>query len=195
MFDAFGYVLVLFYLYKRTKEIWGELYFHFWNSRLWYFLQEQRKEDIAPSCWESTCMQWFLNRISGFCTCLCCQRSYNCHWKALHCFEGTCYSASWCICLPIILSLCFNCILVWHAVFYVLSWSKVENIEFKQYYHAQAMEVAAACDGLGIKKLELALVRISWKIRAEKLLESSEKPTVQQIQHYLKEVCWGNAFS
>ncbi|XP_073316103.1 lysine-specific demethylase JMJ17 [Primulina huaijiensis] len=51
----------------------------------------------------------------------------------------------------------------------------------------KATEVAAACDGLGIKKLELALARNSWKIRAGKLLESSEKPTVQQIQHYLKE--------
>ncbi|KZV31546.1 lysine-specific demethylase 5B-like [Dorcoceras hygrometricum] len=52
---------------------------------------------------------------------------------------------------------------------------------------SKAMEVAAACDGLGMKKFELALARNSWKIGAEKLLESSEKPSIQQVQHYLKE--------
>ncbi|KAL0307431.1 UNVERIFIED_CONTAM: Death-inducer obliterator 1 [Sesamum angustifolium] len=49
------------------------------------------------------------------------------------------------------------------------------------------MDVAGICDDEGNRKFELALARNSWKIRAEKLLGSAEKPTLQQIQHHLKE--------
>ncbi|KAG8382234.1 hypothetical protein BUALT_Bualt05G0055700 [Buddleja alternifolia] len=51
----------------------------------------------------------------------------------------------------------------------------------------KAMDVSGICDCEGNHKFELALARNSWKIRAEKLLGCAEKPTVQQMQHHLKE--------
>lgn len=51
----------------------------------------------------------------------------------------------------------------------------------------KAIELAGTCDGKGYRKFELALARNSWKIRTQKLLESAEKPTIQQIQRLLKE--------
>ncbi|KAK6130062.1 hypothetical protein DH2020_036189 [Rehmannia glutinosa] len=51
----------------------------------------------------------------------------------------------------------------------------------------KAMDVAGICDDEGNRKFELSLARSSWKIRAEKLLGSAEKPTLQQIQNHLKE--------
>ncbi|KAL6547914.1 hypothetical protein OROHE_009619 [Orobanche hederae] len=51
----------------------------------------------------------------------------------------------------------------------------------------KAMDAAGITDHEGSRKFELALARTSWKIRAVKLLESAEKPTLQQIQIHLKE--------
>ncbi|KAK4422610.1 Lysine-specific demethylase 5A [Sesamum alatum] len=51
----------------------------------------------------------------------------------------------------------------------------------------KAMDVVGISDDEGNRKFELALAQNSWKIRAEKLLGSAEKPTLQQIQHHLKE--------
>lgn len=52
----------------------------------------------------------------------------------------------------------------------------------------QAVETSGVHDYHGNCKLELALARNSWRVRACKLLEGSEKPTIQQIQRHLKEV-------
>ncbi|CAI9762700.1 unnamed protein product [Fraxinus pennsylvanica] len=54
-------------------------------------------------------------------------------------------------------------------------------------FSSRAVELAGTCDGKGYRKFELALTRNSWKIRTQKLLESAEKPTIQQMQRLLKE--------
>lgn len=41
----------------------------------------------------------------------------------------------------------------------------------------------------GNNRLELALARNSWRVRVNKLLEDSQKPLIQHIQKFLKEVC------
>ncbi|KAL3619294.1 hypothetical protein CASFOL_036864 [Castilleja foliolosa] len=51
----------------------------------------------------------------------------------------------------------------------------------------KAMDVAGIADHEKSRKFDLALATTSWKIRAEKLLDSAEKPTLQQIQNHLKE--------
>lgn len=51
----------------------------------------------------------------------------------------------------------------------------------------KALDIASICDNEGKSKFELALARNSWKVTAQKLLENSEKPTIQQIQRHLKE--------
>ncbi|KAL8053846.1 hypothetical protein ABFX02_05G100200 [Erythranthe guttata] len=51
----------------------------------------------------------------------------------------------------------------------------------------KAMDVGRIGDDEGNRLFELALGRHSWKIKAKKLLGSGEKPTLQQIQHHLKE--------
>ncbi|KAK3034555.1 hypothetical protein RJ639_033801 [Escallonia herrerae] len=51
----------------------------------------------------------------------------------------------------------------------------------------KAVEVALVYDSQGYSKFELALARHSWRLRAHKLLEGSEKPAIQQIQQHLKE--------
>ncbi|KAL2544111.1 uncharacterized protein Fot_13344 [Forsythia ovata] len=51
----------------------------------------------------------------------------------------------------------------------------------------KAIELAGIYDGQGYRKFELALARNTWKIRTQKLLESAEKPTIQQILRLLKE--------
>lgn len=52
----------------------------------------------------------------------------------------------------------------------------------------QAMSISDICDDEANQKLELALARNSWKIRADKFLQSAEKSSLQQIQHHLHEV-------
>lgn len=56
-------------------------------------------------------------------------------------------------------------------------------------YIQKATEVAGVYDQQGYCNLELALARNSWKIRVIKLLEGIQKPSIQQIQQRLKEVC------
>ncbi|KAL1815573.1 hypothetical protein ACET3Z_018147 [Daucus carota] len=56
----------------------------------------------------------------------------------------------------------------------------------------KAVEAAGVYDHDSNCKFEMALARNSWRVRAQKLLESSLKPTVQQIQRHLKE---GSAIS
>ncbi|XP_063949408.1 chromatin modification-related protein YNG2 isoform X3 [Daucus carota subsp. sativus] len=56
----------------------------------------------------------------------------------------------------------------------------------------KAVEAAGVYDHDSKCKFEMALARNSWRVRAQKLLESSLKPTVQQIQRHLKE---GSAIS
>ncbi|KAK0586724.1 hypothetical protein LWI29_011387 [Acer saccharum] len=51
----------------------------------------------------------------------------------------------------------------------------------------KAIEVAGVYDHQSKKALDLALARHSWRVKVNKLLEGSTKPTIQQIQHYLKE--------
>ncbi|KAL1556835.1 lysine-specific demethylase rbr-2-like isoform X1 [Salvia divinorum] len=51
----------------------------------------------------------------------------------------------------------------------------------------KATNVSGICDDEADLKFEMALARNSWKIRADKFLRSSEKPTLQQIQHHLHE--------
>ncbi|KAK3012543.1 hypothetical protein RJ639_009334 [Escallonia herrerae] len=51
----------------------------------------------------------------------------------------------------------------------------------------KAVEVARVNDSQGYRKFELALARHSWRLRAHKLLEGSEKPAIQQIHQHLKE--------
>ncbi|KAK2664046.1 hypothetical protein Ddye_002620 [Dipteronia dyeriana] len=51
----------------------------------------------------------------------------------------------------------------------------------------KAIEVAGVYDHQSKKALDLALARHSWRVKVNKLLEGATKPTIQQIQHYLKE--------
>ncbi|PON84593.1 Autoimmune regulator [Trema orientale] len=51
----------------------------------------------------------------------------------------------------------------------------------------KATEVAGVCDLEVDRKLKLALSRNSWKLKVNRLLEGSQKPTIQQIQQHLKE--------
>lgn len=51
----------------------------------------------------------------------------------------------------------------------------------------KAVEVAGVYDREINSKFELALARNSWKVRARRLLEGSQKPAIQQIQRHLKE--------
>ncbi|KAG6405770.1 hypothetical protein SASPL_133364 [Salvia splendens] len=51
----------------------------------------------------------------------------------------------------------------------------------------KATNVSGISDDEADLKFELALARNSWKIRADKFLRSSEKPTLQQIEHHLHE--------
>lgn len=51
----------------------------------------------------------------------------------------------------------------------------------------KALDVAGVCDSLASHKFDLALARNSWRIRASKLIEGSQKPVLQQLQRHLKE--------
>lgn len=51
----------------------------------------------------------------------------------------------------------------------------------------KAAEVAGVCDRETNCKFELALARNSWRVRASKLLNGPQKPSIQQIQRLLKE--------
>ncbi|KAG9145128.1 hypothetical protein Leryth_008916 [Lithospermum erythrorhizon] len=51
----------------------------------------------------------------------------------------------------------------------------------------KAVDLASVSCSQGNSRLDLALARNSWKIRAQKLLGGSLKPTIQQIQRLLKE--------
>ncbi|CAI9094044.1 OLC1v1029693C1 [Oldenlandia corymbosa var. corymbosa] len=51
----------------------------------------------------------------------------------------------------------------------------------------KATNTAEVHDALGDSKFELVLARNSWKVRAQKLLQSSQKPTMQQVQRHVKE--------
>lgn len=67
-------------------------------------------------------------------------------------------------------------------------WNSLKKILSGSSNILQAMTVARICDDEGNRKFEIALARNMWKLRAEMLLGSGEKPTLQQIQHHLKEV-------
>ncbi|KAK4338415.1 hypothetical protein RND71_042902 [Anisodus tanguticus] len=51
----------------------------------------------------------------------------------------------------------------------------------------KAVHIAGAYDCEANSKLELALARASWKIRAQRLLDGSHKPSIQVLQRHLKE--------
>ncbi|XP_009617976.2 lysine-specific demethylase JMJ17 isoform X2 [Nicotiana tomentosiformis] len=51
----------------------------------------------------------------------------------------------------------------------------------------KAVHVGGAYDCEANNKLELALARTSWKIRAQRLLDGSQKPSIQVLQRHLKE--------
>ncbi|KAJ0048148.1 hypothetical protein Pint_15199 [Pistacia integerrima] len=51
----------------------------------------------------------------------------------------------------------------------------------------KAREVAGVYDHQSNRMLDLALARNSWRVKVNKLLEGSTKPTIRQIQQYLKE--------
>lgn len=51
----------------------------------------------------------------------------------------------------------------------------------------KALDVAGVCDSLAIHKFDQALARNSWRIRASRLIEGSQKPGMQQLQRHLKE--------
>ncbi|XP_019264663.1 PREDICTED: lysine-specific demethylase 5B isoform X1 [Nicotiana attenuata] len=51
----------------------------------------------------------------------------------------------------------------------------------------KAVHVVGAYDCEANSKLELALARTSWKIRAQRLLDGSQKPSIQVLQRHLKE--------
>lgn len=55
-------------------------------------------------------------------------------------------------------------------------------------FYAQAVEVAGLNDDHGNQNFELALARNSWRVRVHKTLESSQKPLIQQIETFIKEV-------
>ena len=57
---------------------------------------------------------------------------------------------------------------------------------------AQAIEVAGLYDHQANHNLELALARYSWRFKVSRLLGGLQKPTIQQIQQHLKEVCFIN---
>ena len=57
---------------------------------------------------------------------------------------------------------------------------------------AQAIEVAGLYDHQANHSLELALARHSWRFKVNRLLGGLQKPTIQQIQQHLKEVCFIN---
>lgn len=54
--------------------------------------------------------------------------------------------------------------------------------------NAQVREVAGLYDDQSNRVLDLALARNSWRVKVNKLLEGSTKPTIRQIQQYLEEV-------
>ncbi|XP_049378472.1 uncharacterized protein LOC125843295 [Solanum stenotomum] len=51
----------------------------------------------------------------------------------------------------------------------------------------KAVHIVGAYDSEANSKLELALARTSWKIRAQRLLDGSQKPSIQVLQRHLKE--------
>ncbi|KAM3396817.1 lysine-specific demethylase 5A [Capsicum galapagoense] len=51
----------------------------------------------------------------------------------------------------------------------------------------KAVHVVGAYDSESNSKIELALARTSWKIRAQRLLDGSHKPSIQVLQRHLKE--------
>lgn len=51
------------------------------------------------------------------------------------------------------------------------------------------MAVAGVYDHQDKSDLELASARNLWRVRANRLLEGIQKPTMQQIQRHIKEVC------
>lgn len=51
----------------------------------------------------------------------------------------------------------------------------------------KALDTAGICDAEGNSKFELVLARNSWKVRAQKLLNGPQKPSLQQVQRHLKE--------
>jgi histone demethylase JARID1 len=50
--------------------------------------------------------------------------------------------------------------------------------------------VAGLYDHQGNSNLDLAFARYSWRFKVNRLLEGLQKPTIQQIQQHLKEVCF-----
>lgn len=55
-------------------------------------------------------------------------------------------------------------------------------------FYLQAIDISGIRDDEGNRIFELALARNSWKNKAKKYLQSTEKPTLQQIQNHLKKV-------
>ncbi|KAM7261600.1 hypothetical protein ACFE04_020677 [Oxalis oulophora] len=53
----------------------------------------------------------------------------------------------------------------------------------------KAVEVTGVYGHQGNCNLELALARNLWRDKVNRLLEGSEKPTIQQVQQHLKEGC------
>ncbi|KAK9668147.1 hypothetical protein RND81_13G037200 [Saponaria officinalis] len=51
----------------------------------------------------------------------------------------------------------------------------------------KALDVAGVCDPIASRKFDQALARNSWRIRASKLIDSPQKPVMQQVQRHLKE--------
>ncbi|KAL3362286.1 hypothetical protein AABB24_014924 [Solanum stoloniferum] len=51
----------------------------------------------------------------------------------------------------------------------------------------KAVHIVGAYDSEANSKLELTLARTSWKIRAQRLLDGSQKPSIQVLQRHLKE--------
>lgn len=71
---------------------------------------------------------------------------------------------------------------------------KFECLLIKNWFVMQAIELGGFYDDEGYCNLTLAISRYSWKVKVHRLLEGSQKPTIQQIQQHLKEVyaaaCW-----
>ncbi|XP_021735832.1 lysine-specific demethylase 5D-like [Chenopodium quinoa] len=63
----------------------------------------------------------------------------------------------------------------------------VSSISGKLTIALKALDVAGVCDSLAIQKFDQALARNSWRIRASRLIEGSQKPVMQQLQRHLKE--------
>ncbi|XP_057775815.1 lysine-specific demethylase JMJ17 isoform X2 [Salvia miltiorrhiza] len=78
---------------------------------------------------------------------------------------------------------------VMELVNFALSYTNpnLDVVKQKLCFALKAISVSGICDDEADLKFELALARNSWKIRADKLLQSSEKPALQQIQHHLHE--------